>query len=182
MIKEFWCCPEVPVDFEAMKQKRDSWFGINRLWYEPERRVPRNTHNPGNYGEKYMKQNHMEETALWKSISGPRPITTVESSPVVRFDPHSIAATTPGIGDSATLAILKRHQVVAAQKKAKDEADAKVAKKKIQDDLDAKTKKKLASMAAKKALLLKQQKVLKRSSSPSAVFPGISNDYIILLV
>jgi hypothetical protein len=179
MIKEFWCCPEVPVDFEAMKLKRDSWFGINRLWYQPERRVPRNTNNPGNYGEKYMKQNHMEETALWKSISGPRPITTVESSQVVRFDPHSIAAVTPGIGDSTTLAILKRHELVAAQKKAKDDADAKVAKK-IQDDIDAKTKKKLASLAAKKALLLKQQKVLKRSSSSSAVFPGISNDYIIV--
>ena len=72
VMKDFYCKPGIKVNKRALIQQRDIWFGRNRWWYDPQRGVPRNTQNPGNYTLQYQRPNHLEETLKWKTIVGLR--------------------------------------------------------------------------------------------------------------
>jgi len=72
VMKDFYCKPGIKVDKQALIQHRNTWFGRNRWWYDPQRGVPRNTQNPGNYSTEYQRPNHLEETLKWNPIVGLR--------------------------------------------------------------------------------------------------------------
>jgi hypothetical protein len=86
ILKEFWCCPEVPIDIEAIIEASNR-FLHNRLWfYDEKRRCKRNTQNPGNYGPDWQRDNHLELSAKWELKNGPPSvglINKIDENPIL---------------------------------------------------------------------------------------------------
>ena len=93
VMKDFYCVPGIKVNKQALIQHRNTWFHRNRWWYDPQRGVPRNTQNPGNYSIEYQRPNHLEETSKWKPIVGLRGGCDSNHNPVQLHLPNSRSKT-----------------------------------------------------------------------------------------
>jgi hypothetical protein len=77
LLKEFWCCPEIPIDFNTINNARDHFLYSHRWLYDETRRCPRDTKNPGNFSSEWQRDNHLELSQKWELRAGP---PTVASS------------------------------------------------------------------------------------------------------
>jgi len=66
LMRNCYCNRLVAVDRTELLKLRDAFFVQYRWFYDPARCIARNHQLTGDYDQKYIKANHLEESAKWK--------------------------------------------------------------------------------------------------------------------